>query len=215
MKKQHPFDRILTTRFGGLLRHGSHAEDGQACLLEAATVARKQKWSDSPDTAGLPDLRSLNDGPWSSDEARTVAMRPVAIALWDWPEWDEAKRKALTDAVTLRLIREVLPDIFVAIGQAEHAEKMRAAPDLARAAEAAEAADWAAEAAGAARAARAAAEAAEAAGAARAAEAAAGAARAAEAAAGAARAAAGAARAADCVLAQCCLIWKVEAERLE
>ena len=126
----HPFDTILQSRFGGLIRHGSHEPDGNACLLEVATIARARTWSDDPDHAGLPDL-----------------LAPAARALWAWPEWSEAQRKALTDRVTLRLICEVLPDVFVAVGLAEHAEKMRSAPDLAGAASAAARAAWAAEAA--------------------------------------------------------------------
>jgi hypothetical protein len=207
MKKIHPYDKVLAARFGGILRNGKHDEDGEACALEAATVARKKKWSDSPDDAGLPDLRALNDGAWSSDAARTKALVPAIRALWDWPKWSEEQKRALTDRVTLRLIREVLPDVFVAIWLAEHAQKMREAPDLAWAAGAAAGAAWAAEAAAAWAAGAAAAEAARAADA--------GAADAEEAAWAAAWAAAGAARAADRVLALACTIWEEEARAIK
>src|SRR6185503_12608087 len=198
-KKLHPLDRVLAERFSGLLRNGQHEEDGLACALEAATVARKKKWSDDPESAVLPDLRPLNDATWSCDKARTDALVPAMRALWAWPKWSEKRRKALVDRVTLRLIREVLPEVFEAVKLPAEAKAMREAPDLAEAAGAARAA------AGAARAAEAAAWAAMVAEAAGAARAAAGAARAAEAAAwaamvaedaGAARAAAGAAWAA-------------------
>ena len=190
--KIHPFDRVLSKRFGSVLHHGSHNPDGKACALEAASVARGKRWSDDPGNAGLPDLRPINDGPWSSDEARTKAMVPAIRALWGWPKWGETKQKALTNAVTLRMIREVLPDIYDAIGLDEHAKTMRESADLAMAARAAEATSAAAEAA-------------------RAAAAAAGSAWAVAVAARAAAVAAGA----DRVLTQACRIWQEEAERSE
>lgn len=104
---KHPFDKVLKSRFGGLLKHGSHHPDGEACALEAATVARGNKWDDEPETAGLPDLRELNDGPWSSDEARTRALRPLVKALWTWMRWGEKRRGAWTSRVKLRFNREL------------------------------------------------------------------------------------------------------------
>src|SRR6185295_1287806 len=124
-KKLHPLDRVLAERFSGLLRNGKHDEDGLACALEAATVARKKKWSDAPESAGLPDLRPLNDGLWSSDRARTDALVPAMRAMWAWPKWNEKRRKALADRITLRLIREVLPEVFEAIKLPAEAKAMR------------------------------------------------------------------------------------------
>lgn len=103
----HPFDKVLKSRFGGLLKHGSHSPDGEACALEAASVARGNSWSQNPRSAGLPDLRELNDGPWSSDEARTRAIRQLVKALWTWPRWGEKRRGDWTRRVVLRFNREL------------------------------------------------------------------------------------------------------------
>ena len=100
---------VIDARFGGVLRHGKHEEDGQACALEAVSVARGVKWTDAPRLVGMPDLRPINDGRWSSDEARTEALVPVLIALWDWPDWSDARRQAWAERIVLRTVREVLP----------------------------------------------------------------------------------------------------------
>lgn len=104
----HPFDKVLKSRFGGVLKHGSHNPDGEACALEAASVARGNGWDDAPGAAGLPDIRPLNDGPWSSDEGRTRAMVPLVKALWTWPRWGETRRREWRRRAVLRFNREIL-----------------------------------------------------------------------------------------------------------
>ena len=194
----------------GVLLAGAHAEGDQFCALEFDSQVRGRAWSDEPVT--LPDLRPLNDGPWSSNAARTAALLPVMAALWEWGEWTPDRRQRWVTQVVLETVRQIvsaLPGVPDAVR-----ETCRTATTLEEAREAARAAG--ATAAGAAWAAWAAREAA-------AAEAAAGAARAAGAAAGAAaeaaaKAAAGAARAAwaaagaEAVLARACQIWITAAE---
>lgn len=136
----HPFDKVLALRFNGLLKRGKHRPDGEACALEAASVARGNEWSDVPAAAGLPDIRPLNDAGWSSDEARTRAMRPLVKALWGWPEWSEKKRVAWARRVALRTVREVLPIALDAAGLRRDAQACRAARTLRSAAAAANAA---------------------------------------------------------------------------
>jgi hypothetical protein len=120
---EHPFTETLSSRFGGVLRHGKHAEDGEACALEAASVARGRRWSDKPGLAGLPDLRPLNDARWPDDATRTEHMLPVVLALWDWAEWKPARRKAWAKRVAERTIREVLPIALRAAGLDAEAER--------------------------------------------------------------------------------------------
>jgi hypothetical protein len=208
---------ILDTRDKGVLSHGKHKEDeGAYCALEAVSLARSLKclpsdewtFTDSPEEVGMPDLRAINDGPWTSNEARTKALLPLLAALSDWSEWGKERQKRWADRVTIRTVNLLIAELpylpatiakncCTATTPARAAEAARAAG---AAAGAAGAAAWAAEAAGAAWAAEAARAAGAAAGAAEAAWAAeaAGAAWAAEAAraAGAARAARAAALAA-------------------
>jgi len=170
------YRRIINERFGGVLRHGSHKPDGEACALEAESIARGREWSDDPVT--MPDLRPLNDGPWSSDQARTDALVPVVEALWDWAEWPEARRLAWVEGVVIETVRQIIAELpeltddvrarCRAVRTLDDAAKAaeaaaKAAAAAAEAAEAAaEAAAWAAAKAAAAKAAAAKAEAAKA-----------------------------------------------------
>lgn len=119
----HPYELIVAERFGGLLSHGEHDPDGAACALEAASIARGRPWSDDPDDVELPDLRPLNDGPWTSDEARTEAMVPLVVALWDWPTWAGDRHQAWLSRVASRTTREVLPIVLRAVGLDAEAER--------------------------------------------------------------------------------------------
>jgi hypothetical protein len=108
----HPLTRTLETRFGGVLRTGSHDPDGQACALEAASVARGAKWSDEPEIAKLPDLRPINDARWESDAQRTEHLVPVILAFWNWPRWGEKRKRAIFARIVERTIREILPPML-------------------------------------------------------------------------------------------------------
>src|SRR5438552_3500245 len=79
----------------GLLRYGNHTPGVMMCALEFESVVRGREWSDRPLT--LPDLRPLNDGPWSSDKARTSGLLPVMVSLWDWSSWSEERIQQWTD----------------------------------------------------------------------------------------------------------------------
>lgn len=101
------FPAFVAERFSGKLTDGAHSPDGAACLHEAINVARGRKWSDDP--SGMPDLRGLNDAPWSSDDARTTALLPVAVALWDFDKWPVDRKRAWAQRVASETIRRVLP----------------------------------------------------------------------------------------------------------
>jgi hypothetical protein len=138
------YRQLLDERFGGLLRQGKHKENGIACAVEVRNAARGKAWSDDPGDA--PDTRALNDGPWSSDEARTAAMVPVEEALWDWADWTDAKRQAWATEVARRTIGEVLAIALRAAGLNDEAGLCEREPTEASA-RSAEAAAGAAEAA--------------------------------------------------------------------
>ena len=106
---QHPFVKTLRGQFDGVISSGSHKPDRLACALEIATVARGLPWSDSPVSAGLPDLRQINDSRWASDTARTQALLPVIIALWDWDKWTPQQKQTWATQVAERTIREIVP----------------------------------------------------------------------------------------------------------
>lgn len=94
MRPIHPYVEILQTRFGGVLSKGRHSPaDGKANVLEVASLARGLIWTNEPEIVGLPDLQPLNDGPWPSAKARTKALVPVVLALWDWNVWDGVRRQ--------------------------------------------------------------------------------------------------------------------------
>jgi hypothetical protein len=141
----HPYTTTLEERFHGKLLIGSHTPDGEACALEVASIARGLTWTDNPETVGLPDLRPLNDAPWSSDAERTKNLVPVVLAYWDWGEWSDAKRREIMTRVAEQTIRQVLPIALRAAGLEAEAKRCGAEGSesaAARAADAAESAAW-------------------------------------------------------------------------
>jgi len=133
MKTLEALRVILDERFNGVIYSGTHRPDGKCCLLEFASQAKGIPWTDSPAETGYPDLRPLNDAPWSSDEVRTQAMLPLLVSLAWWADADEARRKRFTNAVALRTIREVLPIALRAAGLELSAVRCESAKDLAEA----------------------------------------------------------------------------------
>jgi hypothetical protein len=105
----HPLIATVESRFGGVLTKGSHAPDGHACLLEAVSIARGLDWTDEPSIVRMPDLRGLNDAPWSSDEVRTKHLLPVGVALYDWAEWSAERRQEFAKRVAEQTIRVIVP----------------------------------------------------------------------------------------------------------
>jgi len=103
----HPLVAVVRDRFGGVLSHGAHQPDGAACINEAVNAARGRPWSDDP--GEWPDLRDLNDAPWSSATARTEHLLPVGVALWDWPDWSPERRAGFARRTAERTGREIVP----------------------------------------------------------------------------------------------------------
>ena len=105
----HLFEQIVRERFGGRLAWGAHEADSVACALEAAHAAMGDPWSDRPDR--WPDIRPLNDGPWSSDTARTEALVPLLIAYWDWAEWSVARRQRVMDCLVRLTVQQLIAEL--------------------------------------------------------------------------------------------------------
>lgn len=94
----------------GVLKQGAHEpQSGACCALEFANHVRGRRWSDEP--GALPDLRPLNDAPWSSDQARTEALLPVMAALWDWSVWSEDQRVAWSRRVAVETVCQIVADL--------------------------------------------------------------------------------------------------------
>ena len=115
---------VVDGRFGGVLKCGSHGEDGEACALEAASVARGVAWGDDPGLVQLPDLRAINDA-YVDDAARTAALVPVLEAVWGWPAWSPERRQRFAVAVAEGTIRRVLPLALEAVGLTAAAVRCR------------------------------------------------------------------------------------------
>ena len=96
----------LDTRDDGVLKHGKHLPGHDFCALEFESQVRGRKWSDSPIT--LPDIRPLNDARWSSAQARTTALLPVMVALWDWTMWSRERQIAWASRVAIRTVQEIV-----------------------------------------------------------------------------------------------------------
>ena len=88
----------------GVLKAGAHTSDSREfCALEFSSVMRGECFSDAP--TALPDIRSLNDGPWVSNESRTEHLLPVMCALWDWREWTWARQLSFTERLVVLTVQ--------------------------------------------------------------------------------------------------------------
>lgn len=94
----------------GHLSAGDHECPGEgACILEAVSICDGVDWTDDPNALDRPDIRPLNDGPWTSDEVRTEQMMRLAPLLAAWPAWGKPRRLDYLRRVVIRTVRELLP----------------------------------------------------------------------------------------------------------
>jgi len=106
---------------GGVVRNGAHEPptngECKACIRELRALALMEagsdiRWTDRPD-GGSPTDRAciaINDGPWSSNEARTESCLPLVYLT-------EADATAGWVAhYALRTVREILPLALEAVG---------------------------------------------------------------------------------------------------
>lgn len=136
----------LDTRDDGVLKHGKHKPGREFCALEFESQVRKREWSDTPLT--LPDLRPLNDGLWSSNAARTKALLPVMVALWEWASWSPKRRQQWASRVAILTIQRIIAELptlppLVRL-QCQNAQTCQEAQAAAEAAAGAAGATWAA-----------------------------------------------------------------------
>lgn len=103
------FSEFVGRRFGGVLTEGKHEPDGHACVLEAYSQYLRKDWSDAPHY--LPDIRSLNDSRWPSDEDRTRAMLSVVAAYQDWPSMPLTRRQAIADRLVILTMQRIVADL--------------------------------------------------------------------------------------------------------
>ena len=158
---------LLTTRFGGVLRRGLHAADGEACALELLSAAQGLAWTDSPARTRTFDLRPLNDMP-VDNVTRTTHLLPVLEVYAGSLDWPAERQCAVAQRLAILTVNRLIATLPGLSKEARHACESATTPgavakEMSRvslaAALAAEAAAWAAE--GAARAAEWAARAAE------------------------------------------------------
>lgn len=118
-RRMHPYEQLLHEQFGGAIRAGVHNEqEGAACALEIASLARGRGLSDRQADAGLPTLWPISDGLmiWPDDQTRTKHVLPMVKALWGWPQWSKRRRAAWKRRAIQRTIREILPYVLRSVG---------------------------------------------------------------------------------------------------
>ena len=121
----HELQQALDRLDDGVLLSGAHRSGDKAfCVLEFSAAVRQKPHSDDP--GDLPDLRQLNDGPWSSDQVRTAHLLPVMAAYWDWGTWTAARQLATIQRVAILTVHRLvatlpgLPDDVRAQCRAAH-----------------------------------------------------------------------------------------------
>jgi hypothetical protein len=110
---EHPFLEALKSVEGCQLAIGKHEANGCACVLECASLAplvasgelhdpaaRARVWTDDPERTLGVDIRPLNDA-YDDSEARTRDMIALAMALWDYKEWPEARKLAFGEKAAM------------------------------------------------------------------------------------------------------------------
>ena len=104
--------RTLDTLDAGVLKTGAHTdEDGAFCVLEVVNKTRRPNDACTDARFGLPDIRPLNDAPWSSDVARTGPMLAVAAALSDFPQWSAQRQQRFAEHLTIAIVRQIIADL--------------------------------------------------------------------------------------------------------
>ena len=118
---------LLKRRFSGLLKSGSHDENGECCVLELASVAMGIPWTDSPESTRTWDLRSLNDI-GVSDEIRALHLVPVLAAYAGSMDWPRERQIEVSSKLAIGTVRELISRLPW-IGE-EAARQCREATDL-------------------------------------------------------------------------------------
>ena len=97
----------------GVLRAGAHQPGREFCANEFKSQVDGVPWTDSPTILHIPDIRPLNDGPWSSDQARTAALLPLMVAIWDWADWSPERQQEWAQRVAIETVCQITPTVRV------------------------------------------------------------------------------------------------------
>jgi hypothetical protein len=93
----------------GLLKKGAHSKnDNACCILEARSLCMGLKKTDNPDKLNMPDIRTLNDAPWSTDELRTEHMLRLDEALRPWATANQNQRVNFVRRVAILTVNQVI-----------------------------------------------------------------------------------------------------------
>src|SRR5690606_6015529 len=104
--------KTIEDRFGGVVTFGAHAKDGcSACILEALSVCKGIEWTDSPKILGVPDIRPINDAPWSSDAIRTEHMLRLLEAVLPWERWSTKQRQVFAEQLAILTVQETVANL--------------------------------------------------------------------------------------------------------
>ena len=98
----------LTTRFGGVLRKGSHPIGGpEVCALELLAEDMGLGRTDSPEATHTWDLRWLNDMN-VPDELRTQHLLPVIAAYAGSMDWPRERQAQIARYIFIATFREII-----------------------------------------------------------------------------------------------------------
>lgn len=128
------FEKVLHDKFGKILSPYSHAPHlRMACALECAHATVGDEWSDQP--GKWPDVRSLNDADWPSDEDLTEHMTRLMRAYWHWSEWTPERQAAVIERLIVLTVQRIISQFVGApenvMRQCRDATTSKAAADAA------------------------------------------------------------------------------------
>ena len=138
--------KVLSVVDAGLVNGVGSPIPGKMCVEAAVCFALGEPHGDKPTCVGAVVRRykiNINDGPWSSDKARTAGLRRVAIAQLGS---DQIDQKEFSKLVSLGVIQKILPIILRDCAKAipAHANKLEASAVACEAAKTLDAASYAA-----------------------------------------------------------------------
>lgn len=101
---------VLDRRFSGVIKSGSHIENGECCVLELASVLYNKTWTASPDAVGCFDIRPINDIK-VSDELRTKYMLKMLIAYDGSLYWSIEKQKKVVERIIVGTVNRIVSEL--------------------------------------------------------------------------------------------------------
>ena len=113
------YNKLLFERFGGVLKGGGHGDcESEACPMEIRAILLGLHGDDPDKSPRDAWARIMADAVWSSDAARTAAMREVVLR----DEPDAGWPARLAEATIRRLLPPMLRDVGL-MAEAERCER--------------------------------------------------------------------------------------------